>query len=225
MKKDTSLLCINHSISCSSVSDATGDWSPHRSTHDPKAWFDSTSPISNLQHHHESQDQHSIIIPNLRQSPVAFQQCHSGINQHSGPELKFREFQDDSSLVETEPVSSVKKVTTQEVAPSSAIDVPPTMVRMVSLDPPLPLAGTGLIILPSQSRTKRRRNSSFMSEDGHRACGSIQNGNSNSQPMEEDSPVPSAQSRKRRRLHERKRALGTSEFADILGQLGPLPGL
>jgi len=66
---------------------------------------------------------------------------------------------------------------------------------------------SGITAQEPECRPKRRRNPSI-SEDAHAIC-----------PMEEDDCAMMGQSNKRRRLHDRKRALDNHDFGFILAQL------
>lgn len=205
MKKEYSLLSIAHD---GDSSDA-GDWSPHRSTVQPKESHgsgechddgcafgepDTVSDHSSLSLEQQPQNKpFSIVMPSFRELVCA----------ELPAEIRFRCVSNDSLL------AACGTPTTEGehefIAPAARkISMEPTVMATV--------AANALVAPQVQlSRPKRQRDSSVSSEmmivEGSRS-------------MDEDFSPAEGKSRKRRRLHERKPAMDNSDFAAILAQIG-----
>jgi hypothetical protein len=203
MKKEFSPLSIGHT-----GNDSTNarDWSPHRSTLDTKEaqWtiahgtqdgllFGEPNTISRQTLCFQQQQDLSFSSRSI--SMPYFQEGSTTEPQHAG--IRRRCVSNDSSVPATE---------NNTLNEHNILFAP--MVRLVSLET-IQTEDIPTDTESKASRYKRRRNSSA-TED---LC-------DDSRPMDEDGGACVTKPRKRRRLHERKQAMDSSDFDQILAQIG-----
>lgn len=205
MKKECNLLNICHPSTCP-VTNA-GDWSPHRSTVEPKEWVSS---------HPEITDELAFGEPDSFPRQLLSLQIQQG-QCTSYPAIILPRFQDV-------PVSQEKQLRaeyrvrcvsndslTDAWGPvSEPLDDLVPMTRQVSLELQMEtesFTDETTVQQQPETRCKRRRNSSIDEDIS---------------PMEEEEDLYSSMSNrcKRRRLHDRKRAMDNQDFSAILAQIG-----
>lgn len=200
MKKDYNALSVCHPAANTLV--YSGDWSPHRSTVELKEW---------------------TLSPELTEV-LAFsddddvtQQVHCLQEKHGQgyTTLVTPQFQDGSGLQEKKQRAEcrVRCVSNESLAKvwgpvNEPVEDMVLLVRNVSLEIHMETdpVSSGILAQEPECRPKRRRNPSI-SEDSHAM-----------RPMDEDD-CAMGKSNKRRRLHDRKRALDNHDFGFILAQL------
>ncbi len=210
MKKEYDLLTICHPES-NSITNA-GDWSPHRNTVEPKEWDlrpEITDELRAAFGEHDSTPRQHLSFR------IQQEQC-----SHQSAILMPR-FQDASFLQEKKQraESRVRCVSNESLADvwgkhNEPADEMVPMTRQVSLELQMETEAVdfGAVVVQHDYRPKRRRNSSI-SEEMHDVIS----------PMDEDSTATTragCNPSKRRRLHDRKRAMGNQEFGVILAQIG-----
>ena len=184
------------------VSSMAGDWSPHRSTVEPKERSCDRG----------SSDDFSFGEPDTLSHEDSFSLDVQSSQPYSIVMPSFRE------IISPDPANEIRYrcVSNESLAAACGTQTGndglfPPVARKVSLEP-LEEAkedGYAQLMQEEDARPKRRRNSNMASRivDGIR-------------PMEEDMSPAQGKSRKRRRLHERKRAMDSSAFAAVLAQIG-----
>lgn len=207
MKKDYNALNVCHPGSNTLV--LSGDWSPHRSTVELKEWTLSPELTDVLPF-----GDHDGITGQV----LCVQEKHGQVfGQYSPPlSLVTPQFQEGSGLQEKTQRAEcrVRCVSNDSLAKvwgtvSDSLEEKILMIRNVSLEIHMETdpVSSGIIAQEPECRPKRRRNPSI-SEDTRPVC-----------PMDEDDCEMTVKTNKRRRLHDRKRALDNHDFGIILAQL------
>jgi hypothetical protein len=197
MKKEYNALNVCHPVANTLV--YSGDWSPHRSTVEIKEWTLSPELTEVLAFgDDEASNKHGLVFspPSTLLTPQ-FQE---------GPGLQEKKQRGDGRVrcVSNESLAQVWGPVEEPVEDKVVL------VRNVSLEIHMETlsVSSGTLAQEPECRPKRRRNPSISEDAQAISCA-----------MDEDDCATMVQSNKRRRLHDRKRALDNHDFGFILAQL------